>query len=69
MEKKVEKSALKSHRERVDEMNKFLDSLSDVRFFCWILLMGSIMICLKSALANPVGIFLCFMWQQKEHVN
>ena len=31
MEKKIEKNALKSHRERVDEMNKFLDSLSDVR--------------------------------------
>jgi len=33
MEKKIEKNALKSHRERVDEMNKFLDSLSDVSVF------------------------------------
>lgn len=33
MEKKVEKNALKSHRERVDEMNKFLDSLSEVYSF------------------------------------
>jgi hypothetical protein len=30
MHKRVEKGALKSHRERVEEMNKFLDSLSDV---------------------------------------
>lgn len=26
----MRKNAVKSHRERVDEMNKFLDSLSDV---------------------------------------
>jgi len=30
MEERVRKNAVKSHRERVDEMNKFLDSLSDV---------------------------------------
>ena len=30
MAKKIEKNALKSHRERVEELNKFLDSLSDV---------------------------------------
>ena len=30
MEKKVAKNALKSHRERVEDMNKFLDSLSEV---------------------------------------
>jgi protein FAM32A len=33
MEERVRKNAVKSHRERVDEMNKFLDSLSDVLFF------------------------------------
>jgi len=35
MEKKIAKNAAKSHRERVDEMNKFLDSLSDVWFHVW----------------------------------
>jgi protein FAM32A len=30
LEQRIEKNAVKSHRERVDEMNKFLDSLSDV---------------------------------------
>jgi protein FAM32A len=54
MEKRIEKSALKSHRERVDEMNQFLDSLSDVWFVRKSGLMGSIMICLKSGLAKEV---------------
>jgi hypothetical protein len=54
MEKKVEKNALKSHRERVDEMNKFLDSLSEVshRFFRG--LMYSITTCLKLDPAKTV---------------
>jgi len=54
MEKRIEKSALKSHRERVDEMNKFLDSLSDVCFVRKNGLMGSIMICLKLDLDKEV---------------
>jgi hypothetical protein len=57
MDKKIEKNALKSHRERVDEMNKFLDSLSDVRVVYWMRLMCSITICLKSAPAKAAGIF------------
>lgn len=31
MAKKIEKNALKSHRERVEDLNKYLDSLSEVR--------------------------------------
>lgn len=53
MQKKIVKNASKSHRERVDEMNKFLDSLSDV--FSPGLQVAeecSIMTCRRSALAN-----------------
>ena len=54
MEKKVEKNALKSHRERVDEMNKFLDSLSEVSHRFFRVLMYSITTCLKSDPAKTV---------------
>jgi hypothetical protein len=54
MEKKIEKNALKSHRERVEEMNKFLDSLSDASFHTSLRLICSIMICLKSDPAKAV---------------
>ena len=60
MEKKIEKNSLKSHRERVDDMNKFLDSLSDVRILCWMWLICSIMICLRLALVKLCGNILMF---------
>ena len=47
LEKKIERNAVKSHRERVDEMNKFLDSLSDVCCCVYCPLTGSIMTCQK----------------------
>jgi protein FAM32A len=47
LEKKIEKNAVKSHRERVDDMNKFLDSLSDVCWSVFCPLTGSTMTCRK----------------------
>ena len=47
LEKKIERNAVKSHRERVDEMNKFLDSLSDVCYCVYSPLTDSIMTCRK----------------------
>lgn len=53
MAKKLEKNATKSHRERIEEMNKFLDSLSDVcPLFCFKANVCSIMTCLKLDLAK-----------------
>lgn len=47
LEKRIEKNAVKSHRERVEEMNKFLDSLSDVYRLGLSGLIYSIMTCLR----------------------
>src|ERR1700737_284182 len=62
MEKKIEKNAVKSHRERVDEMNKFLDSLSEVS----IVFVGadfSIMICRRLGPAKDDVQYLDSAWR------
>jgi hypothetical protein len=69
MDKKIEKNAVKSHRERVDEMNKFLDSLSDVRSPLYDAY-SSTMTCLKSDLAKTLSIIClfansCHIWDER----
>jgi hypothetical protein len=71
MDKKIEKNAVKSHRERVDEMNKFLDSLSDVRSPNLYDAYSSTMTCLKSDQAKTLsGICLdakLAMWEKRSY--
>ena len=52
LESKIKKNAFKSHRDRVEEMNKFLDSLSDVLLVRLSWLMFSIMTCRRLGLDN-----------------